>query len=806
MTLHQFQIQLDPLPNLQAVFRGENVRFTILTDRLIRMEYSPSGVFEDQASQAIWYRNHPEPKFDLVANADRVEIETEYLHLHYRVNPQGFTATNLQVIVKTSGHTWHYGDHPYRSGNLGGTYRTLDEAAGFVRPDPGLMASTGAAVYDDSKTLVFNDRCWLEPRAHPENKDLYFFGYGFDFASCLRDLGLVAGRTPMVPRYILGNWWSRYWRYSDEGLLSLMRAFKDHNIPISVCIVDMDWHLTETGNTSTGWTGYTWNRELFPDPEAFIDQLHQLGLKTALNLHPADGIHPHEEQYQAFAKFLGVDPESNEPIPFDIANPKFAEGYFNLLHHPHEEQGIDFWWIDWQQGERSSMPGLDPLTWLNHLHFYDLGRDGVKRPFIFSRWGGFGNHRYPIGFSGDTVIGWDALDFQPGFTSTAANVGYGWWSHDIGGHMGGVEEDELYTRWVQYGVFSPILRMHCTNNPFHERRPWGRGLAAEKAASRALRLRHALIPYIYTMSWRNYQTGLPLITPIYYTDPNQDTFSFAAYNTYWFGSELLAAPFTKPANLETKLSRQTVWLPGGTWFDFFTGECLQGGGWHSVYGTLEDIPVFAKAGAIVPLGSEIGWGGIENPDILRLFVFPGANNAFELYEDDGETTGYQQGLYALTKFTQTWNEGSLSLTISPVVGEMDLVPGVRDYQLHFRGVAAPDSISISHNDSALEMASKYDSASETLELGPIRLEPCDELIVTLEGDLLATRERDLEKVEKYLNQFRIDTWEKAAILQDWPRIRAREFSLQRYRDLKDAHIQVLESLINPRKAGKSAEF
>ena len=608
MTLPQFQIQFDPEPNPEAVVTAPNVRFTVLTGRLIRMEFSPSGTFEDHPSQAFWYRRQPVPIFDAIANEQRVEIETERLHLNYRVTPGGFTAAALQVIIKSTGHTWHYGDNAWRTGNLGGTYRTLDEAAGFVRPDPGLMASSGGAAYDDSKSLVFNADSWLELRAHPENQDIYFFGYGFDFAACQRDLARIAGRTPMVPRYILGNWWSRYWAYSAEELLGLMNEFKANDVPLSVCIVDMDWHLTETGNTSTGWTGYTWNRKLFPEPEGFIEELHNLGLKTALNLHPAEGIHPHEAQYPAFAKFMGVDPESNDAIPFDIADPKFTQGYFEILHHPLEAQGVDFWWIDWQQGQLSSLPGLDPLCWLNHLHFYDLGRDGSKRPFIFSRWGGLGNHRYPIGFSGDTVIGWEALDFQPGFTSTAANVGYGWWSHDIGGHMGGIEEDELYTRWVQYGVFSPILRLHCTNNPFHERRPWMRGPAANQAASRAMRLRHALIPYIYTMSWRNYQTGLPLITPVYYTDPNENTFTFAAYNTYGFGSELLAAPFTKPAHPETGLSRQTVWLPQGEWYDFFSGERLQGGGWHTLYGVLADIPVFAKAGAIVPLAPEGGLG------------------------------------------------------------------------------------------------------------------------------------------------------------------------------------------------------
>jgi alpha-glucosidase (family GH31 glycosyl hydrolase) len=796
MSIPQFQIQFDPQPNPAAVVIGPNVRFSLLTERLIRMEYSPSGEFEDHPSQVFWYRNQPTPNFDHSTKGNKIEIETQYLRLEYDPNPKGFSSTNLKVLVKTTGFPWHYGLHPYRSGNLGGTFRTLDEASGFVRPDPGLISSRGAAAYDDSRSLVFNNDSWLEPRAHPDNLDIYFFGYGHDYAACLRDFSQVAGKTPLIPRYILGNWWSRYWKYSDQELLDLMRAFKDRKIPLSVCIVDMDWHVTKTGNTSSGWTGYTWNRELFPNPEDFIAELHEIGLKTALNLHPAEGMHPHEAQYPEFAEFMGLDPESDEPIPFDIADPRFAQGYFKILHHPMEAEGVDFWWVDWQQGTSSTLPDLDPLWWLNHLHFHDLARDEEKRTFVFSRWGGLGNHRYPVGFSGDTVIGWEALNYQPAFTATAANVGYGWWSHDIGGHMGGIEDDELYTRWMQYGVFSPILRMHSTDNPFHERRPWARGPAAERAASNALRLRHRLIPYIYSMAWRNHAQALPLITPLYYSNPeDEDTYTAAASQTYWFGSELLAAPYTRPANAETGLSRQDVWLPEGFWYDFFNGEKIQGPGWQTVYGVLDDIPVFAKAGSIVPLSTQVGWVENENPSELELLIFPGADNKFELYEDDGETTAYLEGKLALTRFAQTWSDNSLTFTISPTSGDLNLVPKERYYLLKFRGIATPEEISIILHESQLEVELTYRTDTETLELAEICLAPTDELKVTLHGDLLNTRNRDLEKLEKYLLQFKLESWEKKQIFQDWAGIAVGELSLSRYRHLTGAQRSVLESLL-----------
>ncbi len=539
----------DPIASPETIVETSNVRFTVLTSRLIRLEYSKDGTFEDRPSQPIWFRRQLVPSFSKSVSGSLVEIETDDLLLRYRPTRFGFTRWTLSITLKRNRVTWRYGDSSRRAGNLKGTARTLDGDFGNTRLEDGLLSRAGWSVVDDSHTLVFNEKGWLEPRARKQ-KDLYFFGYGSNFAGCMQDFTRIAGLIPMIPRYILGNWWSRYWEYSQDELKSLMQEFRERGIPLSVCIVDMDWHITKTGNTSDGWTGYTWNRELFPDPPGFIRWLHEQGLRTALNLHPARGIHPHEAQYQAMAKWMGVDPASREPIPFDITDPRFVEGYFEILHHPYEAMGIDFWWMDWQQGRKSRVPGFDPLWWINHLHFNDLGRDGRKRPFVFSRWGGLGNHRYPIGFSGDTFVRWRTLAYQPYFTASAANVGYGWWSHDIGGHMFKDGTPELYLRWVQFGVFSPIFRVHSTKKAALDRRPWSKPERVYAAAKDAMQLRHALIPYIYSMAWRAHRTGISLVTPMYYGNM-EDASAFGAKDQYFFGSELLVAPILNPSDPKT---------------------------------------------------------------------------------------------------------------------------------------------------------------------------------------------------------------------------------------------------------------
>jgi alpha-glucosidase (family GH31 glycosyl hydrolase) len=724
-----------PVVNPKAIVSAPNVRFTVLTDRIIRIEFSNDNIFENRPSQVFWYREQPVPRFKKSITSKVVEVETDYLHLVYEVGHSGFTSRNLSIKLKHNGLIWRYGDSARGAGNLKGTARTLDGVAGRTKLEDGLISTAGWSVVDDSKTLVFDETGWLVPRvgkksikvskASRNSLDIYFFGYGSDIPSSLRDYTRIAGEIPMIPRYILGNWWSRFWAYTQDELQALMEEFRVHDIPLSVCIVDMDWHITKTGNESQGWTGYTWNRELFPDPRDFIAWLHSQGLRTALNLHPADGVHPHEEQYGDMAKWMGLDPKSKVPILFDISDPRFMEGYFEILHHPYESpspigrgdrgEGIDFWWMDWQQGQESRVKGLDPLWGLNHLHFQDHGRDGKRRPFVFSRWGGLGNHRYPIGFSGDTVIEWSSLAFQPYFTATAANVAYGWWSHDIGGHFYEDGTPELYLRWVQFGVFSPIFRLHSTNRPALERRPWAKPKRIYHAARNAMQLRHALIPYIYSMSWRAHQTGISVVTPMYYGNMNSAE-AFKAKDQYFFGSELLAAPVIKPVNAKTGLATQKIWFPPGNWFNFFNGEHVSGGMWHKVTASLEDIPVYAKAGAIVPLAPKVGWGGIENPQELDVYIFPGADNRFELYEDDGETTDYQRGKYALTTFTLKKN----NFTIQPVSGDTNLIPSQRTYRIHLRGVGETASASLPGN---------YDPATRILSLDAMTLKPTDTLQV-----------------------------------------------------------------------------
>ncbi|HEX6880159.1 MAG TPA: TIM-barrel domain-containing protein, partial [Terriglobales bacterium] len=628
--------QHNPVADPKAIVTSGDARFTILTPQMIRMEWSADGKFEDHASLVFINRKLPVPTFQSTTEEGWLTIRTANINLRYKVGGGKFTPESLNVTFAMKGKyaTWRPGLAD--TGNLQGTTRTLDGVRGSnTKLEPGLISRDGWVVVDDSTRPLFDnsDWPWVMERPNGERQDWYFFGYGHDYKQALGDYIKVAGRIPMPPHFAFGTWWSRYWAYTDQELMELVRGFQTHDIPLDVLVIDMDWHPTfgtkwwenkqDQSGHSLGWTGYTWNKEYFPDPPAFLSWVHKQGLKSTLNMHPASGVQPFEEPYPAMAKAMGIDPATKKYVKFDIANKKFAENYMNLLHHPLEKQGVDFFWLDWQQEHETTLPGLNPTWWLNYVHTSDMERRG-KRPLIFHRWGGLGNHRYEIGFSGDTISVWESLAFQPYFTATAANVGYGYWSHDIGGHMPGVVEPELYTRWIQFGAFSPILRTHTTKNPEAERRIWA--YPAEYAATMrdAYVLRYALIPYIYTASRYTYDTGLSICRPLYYEYPEApEAYEFS--DEYFFGNDMIVSPIVAPRDKATGLAKETIWLPQGTWIEWSSGEKLQGPAKFERTFALDEYPVYVRAGSIIPMAPKMEHTDAKPLDPLILQVYPGAN-------------------------------------------------------------------------------------------------------------------------------------------------------------------------------------
>ena len=683
------------------------VRITIISERLIRLEYSNKFKFIDSKTQMVVDRDFPLVDFDTNINENYLEINTPYLFI--QTNGEEFSPSSISISLKQVHsayyNTWRYGE---KIENLGGTARTLDRAAGEIPLDDGIFSKRGYAVIDDSTSMLQTNN-FVVPRKSG-NKDLYFFGYGHDFLDGLKDFYKLCGKSPMIPRYALGNWWSRYYKYTSKSYLELMDRFEKEEVPFSVAVIDMDWHLVDIESKyGSGWTGYTWNKELFPSPKDFLDELHNRGLKVTVNDHPYEGIRAFEDNYDNIAKHMGIDAKTQKPVAFDASSKKYLDNLQMYILEPLENEGIDFWWIDWQQGSVSKVKGLDPLWILNH-HRFKANEAKGNRALIFSRYAGVGSHRYPIGFSGDTVITWESLKFQPKFTSCASNIGYGWWSHDIGGHMKGVKDHELAARWTQYGVFSPIMRLHSSNGVFDGKEPWRFTKEIHDVMNDFLKLRHKLIPYIYTMAYKSFKDDIPLVRPMYYHNSENDE-AYENENQYYFGSKMIVAPIVSKQNESLLMASTKVWLPEGNYYDLFNSRKYKGNRNLTMFRAIDSIPVLIKEGSIIPFTQEKT--ADVNPKSLTLKCYCGANDSFTLYEDDNISEKYKEGIKVETLVENSWDLKTLK--INKAIGNLSLIPETRDYNIIFVGVENT-TVVVFNEDKEIYFDKKYNKSKKELTI------------------------------------------------------------------------------------------
>ena len=757
----RFRIDCSPVADKKQVYVNGSTRLTVITPCMLRVEMQADGKFCDEPTQCVWFRDFDKPEFSVKEANGKVEIKTEKVMLVYSLKENKVLSIKL-----ADGRTVTN----YKAGNLKGTSRTLDITA-IDRVGDGVCSRNGVAVLDDSKTLVIKDDGLILPRDNAET-DEYYFAYGNDYIGATTDLYKLTGKVPLIPRYALSNWWSRYKDYSQDEYLSLMDRFKEEEIPITVATVDMDWHWVKIKEKfgkdshkvtkhlnfmeyvydiwSVGWTGYSFNTDLFPDPDGFLKKLKDDNYKVTFNIHPSMGVRWFENQYEDMCKAMGQYPKEKKPVAFDITDKKFTENYFDILHRPLEEKGVDFWWIDWQQGKNTPVKGLDPLWALNHYHFLDNAKDN-HRPLILSRFCGAGSQRYPLGFSGDTTQTWKSLDYQPGYTATAANVAYPWWSHDIGGHCMGKKDDELYLRWVQLGVFSPVMRLHSTNNEFAGKEPWNYSGPVQRIATDALRLRHKLLPYIYTMNYRTHTECRAICEPMYYAYP-EDESAYNCRNEFFFGTELIVAPITEHTSRKTNLAGVNVWIPEGRYTDIFTGRIYKGNKFVKMYRDIDCIPVLAKEGAIIPMSANDRTNDCSNPEKLEVLVYRG-NNTFTLYEDDGETLSYQNGEYLKTAFTVAENANRVELSVSKAAGKISVVPETRTFVFKFRDVVSA-SVAVTVNGTA------YDAKAEVIG-GTVQIEVAAkadaDIKIVLSNCAYLENKNEKQELTKVISKFQMST-------------------------------------------------
>jgi alpha-glucosidase (family GH31 glycosyl hydrolase) len=710
-----------PAANPASEVRSGHARFTFLFPNVVRMEWSQDGKFEDHASLVFVNRQQAAPTLRVHRSKGWMTVETDALTLRYRTGSGKFVPGNLQIAYKSKDNKtviWHPG---LKNGlNLGGTTMTLDDTNGSVPLGKGLLSRSGWSLIDDTERPLLDSSPWPWALARPvtPHQDWYFFGYGANYLLALREFVELSGRIPLPPEWAFGAWHSRYWRYTDSDLMQLGQGYRNHRIPMDVLGIDMDWHIADrpagyqgpswyqgtrrrqdSVHQPIGWTGYTWNRSYFPEPEAYLEWAHSKGFKTFLNLHPAAGIQPWDEQYPQMAKAMGVDPESRKDITFDLTNKQFTDNYFRIIIDPLRKQGVDFWWLDWQQFEKTPVPNLKMMWWLNYVFWSNAERSwGDKRPILYSRWSGWGGQRFGLGFSGDVRATWKSLDFQPYFTATAANVAFAYWGHDIGGYFNmDADSPELFTRWVEWGVFSPIFKVHYWINPKMNRILWHYSPYYYDILRNYYLLRYRLIPYIYTAARATYESGAAFVHPLYYDWPANDQ-AYEFKDEYCFGPDMVVRPITHPMKPDSLFADQRLWIPPGQWFEWQTGNLLDGGTGGVVTNrayTLAETPILVRAGAVVPEAPQMQWVGQRMTDPLIFEIFPGGDQGVgRVYEDAGDTRGYEKNRFAYTKLEYHRTGQRLIAEILPEQGTYSGMQEKRGYEIKLPMSWPPSSVTI----------------------------------------------------------------------------------------------------------------
>ena len=516
------------------------------------------------------------------------------------------TATSCNVNVDTVAVTSANAPILAPHAPLGGYRRGLDGVDGSAPTYPGLLYQDGWFLLDDSASALSNTK----PRPAAE-QDGYVFAYGQDFTRGLKELSTLTGPTKLLPKWTYGVWYSEYYDRTATDFQNIVAKAKTEGVPLDVLVVDTDVKAPDR------WNGWTLDPTRIPDPKAFFDWAKKAGLHTGINIHPSIlGSDPKFAQAQATAKGklqrVGCNGGA-DCYAFDFGDPDQLKAYMQLHDTmvPQGSKGPDLWWMDWCcDNSKSSLAGVTPDAWINQ-QYADKTGFAFSRAYGSLQAGGYGSptpvptgpwadKRTTLHFTGDTTSDWQTLQMEVGYTpGESAATGLAAVSHDIGGHTNGLQQpgsepgstklpDDLYARWVQFGTFQPIDRLHSNHS---DRLPWQYGPEANASAKKFLNLREKLLPYTYAAAQEATRTGTPIVRSMYLAYPKEQAAYATAGSEYLYGPDYLVAPVTTPGNTATT----PVWFPpGNSWTDIFTGKTYRGGTTQDITTTLDTMPVFKK--------------------------------------------------------------------------------------------------------------------------------------------------------------------------------------------------------------------
>lgn len=692
-----------------CVFQGKNYRITVLSEVLVRLEYNEKGIFNDYPTIFAINRLFTKEPFITVKQDDNyLYISSNYFVLDY-TKEKPFSASklvpdsNLKITVRGTDKYWYFNNPEVR--NYKGTTVSFDYYKDGVALSKGLYNTDGFASFDDSERPVFvsDGRVMKNPSS---GIDLYVFIYNDDFKAALQSYFELTGFPSLVPRYAFGLWWNKDEKYNDASLEELTNNFKRYSIPLSSVLLK-NYKAEINGKEIPA--NFEFDKDRFPNIYETINKLHNNGIYFGLNLKINDGITPKDRVYPIFKKILNI--QKDGVIPINVYNTDLLEAFLKSIIDEYTKIGVDYFSIDDINKDKTYS------FMLLHYIFTNYMKSENKRGLVFSRNPEIASHRYPVSYSGITNVSWKTLSYLPYFNLTSANIGLSYWSHDIGGYHNGIEDAELYTRYVELGTYSPIFRFSSKSGRYYKREPWKWDVKTKEIVEEYTKLRHRLVPYIYTEAYNYSKEGTPLIRPLYYSYKN--IYDEPLYkNEYYFGSELLVCPITESKDSVMNRVLKRIYIPEGTWYEFKTGKKFPGDKRYVTFYKDEDYPVFAKSGAIIPLAvlEMENLNDVKPPKKMEVHVFPGESNSYNLYEDDGISNLYKEGYYIVTNIDYNYRENNYTLIIRPIEGKTGIIPEKRDYLIRFRNTKNAEDVKVNVGQAPVEYTKYIDGNDFCIEV------------------------------------------------------------------------------------------
>lgn len=688
-----------------CTFKGNKYRITVLSDVLLRFEYSETGKFNDYPTIFAINRNFAKkPVFTVKQDEKYINITNDCFILEYSKEKPYIASklvpdSNLRITLKGTDKLWYFGNPEVK--NLKGSAYSFDNKSN-INLSKGLYNLDGFASIDDTMSPVFISDGTI--KKNPSDAlDVYVFIYKNDFQKALDSYFELTGKPSFIPRYALGVCWNKNEDYTEEELKDIISNFNKINIPLSSILLGSKWNLNKEGKTLSN---YKFDNEKYKNLEQTINDIHQKNVFLGLTINPQSGITPYDSGYQSLKTKLNIIKDG--VIPINVYNTAILETFLNETL---ANLNIDFIKIDEITEDKTK------TFMLMHYIYKSLSKTAERRGLILSRNPGIASHRYPALYSGNTKVSWKTLKYLPYFNITSSNLGLSYYSHDIGGYEGGVEDSELYTRYVQFGTYSPVFRFSSKEGRYYKREPWKWDIFTESIVKDYIRIRHRLIPYIYSEMYKYSKDGINLIKPLY-LDYEKILDEPLYKNEYHFGKELFVCPITEPKDKVMNRVVHRMYLPEGTWYDFKTGKKFPGGKRYVTFYKDEDYPVYAKSGAIVPMAilDENNLNSVKPPEKMEIQVFPGVSNNYDLYEDDGVTNLYKEGYYIVTNIDYNYRKNNYTLILRPTQGKIGIIPDKRDYKIKFRNTKRPEYVKVNVGRFEVEFTTRSDENDFIIEV------------------------------------------------------------------------------------------